>query len=80
MLAENLNHVSFWFAEENESKECHLSDMKTKLKNDFHTLKSLGEKYEKLNSQYMKKSQEFAPQHIRVSMVAGNLQLNLKFS
>lgn len=52
-------------SKENESKECHLSDMKTKLKNDFHTLKSLGEKYEKLNSQYMKKSQEFAPQHIR---------------
>lgn len=52
-------------SKENKSKENHLSDIKIKLKNDFHTLKSLGEKYDKLNLQYKEKSEEFAPQHIR---------------
>lgn len=59
-----INQVEI-ISKENQSKENHLKDLKTKLYSDVDILKCLGEKCEKLNQKYMKKSEEFAPQHIR---------------
>lgn len=50
---------------ENESKESNLNELKLKLSDDVTTLKELGEKCDQLNLKYIKKSEEFAPQHIR---------------
>ncbi|XP_055844700.1 vacuolar protein sorting-associated protein 37A [Episyrphus balteatus] len=50
---------------ENESKESNLSELKLKLNDDVTALKNLGEKCDQLNLKYIKKSEEFAPQHIR---------------
>lgn len=59
----------FWiFIEENQSKEAYLNELKQRLSSDVHTLKTLGEKCEKLNQKYQKKSEELSPQHIRVKI------------
>ncbi|XP_012156942.1 vacuolar protein sorting-associated protein 37A [Ceratitis capitata] len=50
---------------ENESKETHLVELKRKLSDDVTALKNLGEKCDQLNKKYLKKSEEYAPQHIR---------------
>lgn len=50
---------------ENESKETHLVELKRKLSDDVTTLKNLGEKCDQLNKKYLKKSEEYNPQHIR---------------
>ncbi|XP_055377655.1 vacuolar protein sorting-associated protein 37A [Condylostylus longicornis] len=59
-----INQVEL-IAKENTSKEEHLNELKTKLFQDVNTLKDLGEKCEKLNQKYLKKSEEYAPQHIK---------------
>ncbi|XP_054727046.1 vacuolar protein sorting-associated protein 37A [Anastrepha obliqua] len=50
---------------ENESKETNLIELKRKLSDDVTALKNLGEKCDQLNKKYLKKSEEYAPQHIR---------------
>ncbi|XP_022210371.2 vacuolar protein sorting-associated protein 37C [Drosophila obscura] len=50
---------------ENESKGSHLVDLKRRLSDDYTALKTLGEKCDELNKKYLKKSEEYAPQHIR---------------
>ncbi|XP_075155664.1 vacuolar protein sorting 37A [Haematobia irritans] len=52
-------------SKENESKETHLVELKRKLSDDVTTLKHLGEKCDQLNKKYMKKTEEYNPQHIR---------------
>lgn len=61
------NDFYFIYAGENESKETHLVELKRKLSDDVTALKHLGEKCDQLNKKYLKKSEEYAPQHIRVS-------------
>lgn len=62
-------------SKKNESKELHLNELKLKLNDDFTALKKLGEKCDQLNLKYVKKSEEFAPQHIRelLQIAASNL-------
>ncbi|XP_017869886.1 PREDICTED: vacuolar protein sorting-associated protein 37A [Drosophila arizonae] len=50
---------------ENESKGTHLVELKRRLSDDYTALKTLGEKCDLLNKKYLKKSEEYAPQHIR---------------
>ncbi|EDV32603.1 uncharacterized protein Dana_GF22102, isoform A [Drosophila ananassae] len=50
---------------ENESKGTHLVELKRRLSDDYTALKTLGEKCDQLNKKYLKKSEEYAPQHIR---------------
>ncbi|XP_017115158.1 vacuolar protein sorting-associated protein 37C [Drosophila elegans] len=50
---------------ENESKGSHLVELKRRLSDDYTALKTLGEKCDQLNKKYLKKSEEYAPQHIR---------------
>eukprot|EP00099_Drosophila_melanogaster_P006490 NP_001259101.1 vacuolar protein sorting 37A, isoform F [Drosophila melanogaster] len=50
---------------ENECKGIHLVELKRRLSDDFTALKNLGEKCDRLNKKYFKKSDEYAPQHIR---------------
>lgn len=52
---------------ENESKGTHLVELKRRLSDDYTALKTLGEKCDQLNKKYLKKSEEYAPQHIRVN-------------
>lgn len=52
-------------SKENESKETHLVELKRKLSDDVTTLKHLGEKCDELNKKYLKKTEEYNPQHIR---------------
>ncbi|TMW47906.1 hypothetical protein DOY81_007012 [Sarcophaga bullata] len=52
-------------SKENETKETHLVELKRKLSDDVTTLKHLGEKCDQLNRKYLKKSEEYNPQHIR---------------
>lgn len=52
-------------SKENETKETHLVELKRKLSDDVTTLKHLGEKCDQLNKKYLKKSEEYNPQHIR---------------
>ncbi|XP_065365208.1 vacuolar protein sorting-associated protein 37A [Calliphora vicina] len=52
-------------SKENETKETHLVELKRKLSDDVTTLKHLGEKCDLLNKKYLKKSEEYNPQHIR---------------
>lgn len=52
-------------ARENESKEVHLVELKRKLSDDVTTLKNLGEKCDELNKKYVRKSEEYEPQHIK---------------
>ncbi|XP_026838980.1 vacuolar protein sorting-associated protein 37C isoform X2 [Drosophila erecta] len=49
----------------NESKGSHLVELKRRLSDDYTALKTLGEKCDQLNKKYLKKSEEYAPQHIR---------------
>lgn len=56
---------------ENESKGTHLVELKRRLSDDFTALKMLGEKCDQLNKKYLKKSEEYAPQHIRVNHSIG---------
>ncbi|XP_064536766.1 vacuolar protein sorting-associated protein 37A isoform X3 [Drosophila montana] len=51
---------------ENESKGTHLVELKRRLSDDYTALKTLGEKCDLLNKKYLKKSEEYAPQHIRI--------------
>lgn len=44
-------------------------ELKRRLSDDYTALKTLGEKCDQLNKKYLKKSEEYAPQHIRVSVV-----------
>lgn len=53
---------------ENESKGSHLVELKRRLSDDYTALKTLGEKCDQLNKKYLKKSEEYAPQHIRVNI------------
>jgi len=53
---------------ENESKGSHLVELKRRLSDDYTALKTLGEKCDQLNKKYLKKSEEYAPQHIRVGI------------
>lgn len=55
---------------ENETKGSHLVELKRRLSDDYTALKTLGEKCDQLNKKYLKKSEEYAPQHIRVSRIA----------
>lgn len=55
---------------ENESKGTHLVELKRRLSDDYTALKTLGEKCDLLNKKYLKKSEEYAPQHIRVKCTA----------
>ncbi|XP_017024148.1 vacuolar protein sorting-associated protein 37C isoform X1 [Drosophila kikkawai] len=50
---------------ENETKGTHLVELKRRLSDDYTALKTLGEKCDQLNKKYMKKSEEYEPQHIR---------------
>ncbi|XP_034489861.1 vacuolar protein sorting-associated protein 37C [Drosophila innubila] len=50
---------------ENETKGTHLVELKRRLSDDYTALKTLGEKCDQLNKKYVKKSEEYAPQHIR---------------
>ncbi|XP_030382120.1 vacuolar protein sorting-associated protein 37C [Scaptodrosophila lebanonensis] len=50
---------------ENETKGTHLVELKRRLSDDYTALKTLGEKCDQLNKKYLKKSEEYAPQHIR---------------
>nr|XP_016938817.1 vacuolar protein sorting-associated protein 37C [Drosophila suzukii] len=50
---------------ENESKGSHLVELKRRLSDDYTALKTLGEKCDQLNKKYLKKSEEYAPQHMR---------------
>ncbi|XP_036339530.1 vacuolar protein sorting-associated protein 37A-like [Rhagoletis pomonella] len=59
-----INQVEI-ISRENESKETHLVELKRKLSDDVTALKHLGEKCDQLNKKYLKKSEEYAPQHIR---------------
>lgn len=59
-----INQVEI-IARENESKEVHLVELKRKLSDDVTTLKNLGEKCDQLNKKYLRKSEEYEPQHIR---------------
>ncbi|XP_050332076.1 vacuolar protein sorting-associated protein 37A [Bactrocera neohumeralis] len=59
-----INQVEI-ISRENESKETHLVELKRKLSDDVTALKNLGEKCDQLNKKYLKKSEEYAPQHIR---------------
>ncbi|EDX00799.1 vacuolar protein sorting-associated protein 37C isoform X1 [Drosophila yakuba] len=52
-------------SKENESKGSHLVELKRRLSDDYTALKTLGEKCDQLNKKYLKKSEEYAPQHIR---------------
>lgn len=54
-----------YIARENLNKEGHLVELKRKLSDDVNTLKNLGEKCDQLNKKYLKKSDDYAPQHIR---------------
>ncbi|XP_037935539.1 vacuolar protein sorting-associated protein 37A [Teleopsis dalmanni] len=59
-----INQVEI-ISRENESKESHLVELKRKLSDDVTALKNLGEKCDQLNKKYLKKAEDFAPQHIR---------------
>ncbi|KAH8273443.1 hypothetical protein KR018_001586, partial [Drosophila ironensis] len=52
-------------SKENETKGTHLVELKRRLSDDYTALKTLGEKCDQLNKKYLKKSEEYAPQHIR---------------
>ena len=67
------------FLGENESKESNLSELKLKLNDDVTALKNLGEKCDQLNLKYIKKSEEFAPQHIRVSYISNQIEFKILF-
>ncbi|XP_043071895.1 uncharacterized protein LOC6566104 isoform X2 [Drosophila grimshawi] len=54
---------------ENENKGTHLLELKRRLSDDYTALKTLGEKCDQLNKKYLKKSEEYAPQHIRLFLL-----------